>query len=71
MENCSKEKILDKLTKTCVCRVVSRAKIKEAIEDGATTVEEVMNVTGAGKGSCKGCRCIPKIQELIKNKAQE
>ena len=27
--------------------------------------EEVKKITGAGTGSCKGCRCIPKIQMLI------
>lgn len=65
MENNINEKILDKLTKTCVCKVIPRSKIKESIEAGAKTVEDVMNATGAGKGGCKGCRCIPKIQELI------
>lgn len=59
------EKILDKLTKVCVCRAISRLKIKESIESGAKTVEEVANATGATKGGCRGCRCIPKIQELI------
>ena len=35
------EAILDKLTKTCRCRVISRAKIKEAIKNGADTFEKV------------------------------
>lgn len=57
--------ILDKITKVCVCKAISRAKIKESISAGAKTVEDVMDITGAGKGCCKGHRCIPKIQELI------
>ncbi|MCI7443808.1 MAG: (2Fe-2S)-binding protein [Clostridium sp.] len=59
------QEILDKITKVCVCKSISRLKIKEAIKSGAKTVEEVKKITGAGTGSCKGCRCIPKIQMLI------
>ena len=53
------------MTKTCPCRVVTRARIKEAIRNGAHTVEAVAKETGATTGSCKGCRCRSKIQELI------
>ena len=35
MDNNLNEVILDKLTKTCRCRAISRAKIKEAIKNGA------------------------------------
>ena len=35
------EIILDKLTKTCTCKLITRAKIKEAIKNGASTLEEV------------------------------
>ena len=65
MEQNLNEKVLDKITKVCVCKSISRAKIKEAIENGATTLEEVKKVTSAGNGSCKGYRCNCKIQELI------
>lgn len=57
--------VLDKLTKTCPCRVVTRARIKEAIRNGAHTVEAVAKETSATTGSCKGCRCRSKIQDLI------
>ena len=60
-----RQQVLDKMTKTCPCRVVSRARVKEAIKDGAHTVEAVAKETGATTGSCKGCRCRSKIQELI------
>ena len=65
MENNINEKILDKITKTCVCKAIPRSKIKESIAAGAKTTEDVIKATGAGTGGCKGCRCIPKIQELI------
>lgn len=57
--------IMDKLTKVCVCRGISRASIKKAIADGAKTIEDVKRATGAGSGSCKGSRCTTKILELL------
>lgn len=59
------QEILDKITKVCVCKAISRAKIKEVIADGAHTVEDVSKVTGACTGGCKGFRCKDKIQILI------
>lgn len=66
MDNNLNEIVLDKLTKTCRCRVISRAKIKEAIRNGATTFEEIKKITGAGTGSCKGRNCSYSINNLIK-----
>lgn len=71
MENDLNEAILDKLTKTCTCKLIPRAKIKEAIKNGASTVEEVQKVTGAGSGNCKGKNCSPRIYELIKKYKNE
>ena len=65
MDNNLNKTVLDKLTKTCTCKLITRAKIKEAIKNGASTLEEVQKVTGAGSGSCKGKNCSPRIKELI------
>lgn len=65
MENNKTEEIMDKLTKVCICKAISRAKIKQAIKNGAKTVEEVKIATGATTGGCGGRRCSYKIQELI------
>lgn len=59
------EQVLDKLTKVCTCRAITRAQIKEAIKAGAHTVEAVAQETGATLGGCKGFRCKEKIQDLI------
>lgn len=67
MENNLNTEILDKITKTCTCKSISRAKVKEAISSGASTIEEVSKLTGACTGSCKGFRCKDKIQDLIKD----
>lgn len=57
--------IMDKLTKVCLCRGISRATIKNAIRNGAKTVLDVKIATAATTGSCGGKRCTPKIQQLI------
>jgi NAD(P)H-nitrite reductase large subunit len=65
MEQNIKPEILDKLTKVCLCKGISRATMKKAILNGARTVEEVRKATGAGSGSCGGRRCTPKIEQLL------
>lgn len=65
MENNANEMIMDKLTKVCLCKAIPRSKMKDAIANGARTVEEVQKATGAGSGGCSGRRCTPKIQELL------
>jgi bacterioferritin-associated ferredoxin len=57
--------VLDKMTKVCVCKAISRAKIKDSIESGANTLDKVIKDTGACTGSCKGSRCKYKIENLI------
>lgn len=57
--------IVDKMTKVCICKSVSRLTIRKAIRDGADTVEKVWKITNTGNGSCKGRRCGPKIQALL------
>lgn len=65
MEQNINSEILDKLTKVCVCKGISRAAIKKAIKNGAKTIVEVKKITGAGGGSCCGRRCTEKIQQLL------
>jgi NAD(P)H-nitrite reductase large subunit len=59
------QEIMDKMTKVCICKGISRATMKKAIKGGARTVTDVQKVTGAGSGPCGGRRCTPKIQELL------
>lgn len=66
MENNNvKPEIMDKLTKVCVCKAINRATIKDAIRNGAKSISEVKEATGAGTGCCGGARCVFKIQELL------
>ena len=61
------QQVLDKLTKVCLCKGISRASIKKTIADGADTVAKVQKATGAGSGSYYGRRCTPKIEALLRD----
>lgn len=50
----------------CLCKNISKDTIVEAIKNGAKSVEEVKEATGATTGFCHGGRCKGKIEELIK-----
>lgn len=60
-----KQEILDKMTKVCICKGISRATIKKAIKDGARTITDVQKATGSGSGPCGGRRCTVKIHEML------
>lgn len=61
----TEEEIKDRLTKTCVCKQITRDKIKKAIREGADCLEKVKNETGAMTGCCKGRKCKGSISDLI------
>lgn len=65
MDDNKRSDIMDKMTKVCICKGISRASIKKAIREGAYTVEEVNKITGSGGGPCGGKRCREKILMLI------
>lgn len=67
MEQNNNDEIMDKLTKVCTCKGISRATIKEAIKKGAKTITDIQKTTGACGGSCSGRHCTEKIQELLES----
>ncbi|WP_298845049.1 (2Fe-2S)-binding protein [Clostridium sp.] len=71
MENNINKNVLDKLTKICLCKVISKATIKKAIKNGAKTLEDVQKVTGAGSGGCRGHRCTPMIENILKEELEK
>ena len=70
-QNNKNSEILDKMTKVCICKSISRATMKKVISSGARTLEEVQKATGAGSGSCGGRRCTPKILQLLEDMKDE
>ncbi|WP_313584527.1 (2Fe-2S)-binding protein [Lacrimispora sp.] len=65
------QEIIDKLTKVCICKGVSKQTIKKAISEGADTVEKVWSMTNTGNGSCKGKRCGEKIRQILDDWEEE
>ena len=61
----NEEEIKDRLTKTCLCKQVTRDKIKKAIAEGADSLEKIKEETGALTGYCKGGRCKASIEALL------
>lgn len=51
----------------CYCLNISEADIVKAVNEGATTLEEVQDVTGAGT-ACGSC--IGQIEEIIAKHAK-
>ncbi len=62
----TEEEIKDKYKKVCICRSISKGTIKNAIKEGAKSVQEVRRKTGATSGSCKGERCTSVINDIIR-----
>jgi bacterioferritin-associated ferredoxin len=65
MEQINNTEIVDKMTKVCICKGISKATMKKVIQNGARTVEAVNRATGSGSGSCQGKRCSVKINEML------
>jgi NAD(P)H-nitrite reductase large subunit len=49
----------------CRCEETSASEIRQAVADGATTVNDVKRRTRAGMGVCQGIFCTRTIAEMI------
>lgn len=59
------DKMMARLKPGCICMGIKLIKILEAIDNGATSFEEVAEMTGIGKGDCGGKRCAKKVTDLL------
>lgn len=57
--------ILDKMTKTCTCKSITKYKIKQLISQGYDSLQDIQEKTGAGSGACNGRYCTERILEMI------
>ncbi|MDP3695936.1 MAG: (2Fe-2S)-binding protein [Desulfocapsaceae bacterium] len=64
----TEEEILARLKPGCICKGIKLYRITQAIDNGATSFEQISQVTGIGGGSCGSKRCGQKVAELLKNK---
>ncbi len=62
----TEEEILARLKPGCICKGIKLYKIQLAIDNGATSYEEVAKATGIGGGSCKSRRCGEKVAALLR-----
>ena len=56
---------MDDNTIICRCEEVTLGEIKQAIKDGARTVDGVKRLTRAGKGLCQGRTCRSLVESII------
>lgn len=61
----TEEEILARFKPGCICKGIKLFKIQQAIDNGATSYEEVAKTTGIGGGSCKSRRCGEKVATLL------
>lgn len=61
----TEEEILDRLKPGCICKGIKLHVILSAIEQGASTYEEIAKRTNIGGGSCKSRRCRAKVELLL------
>ena len=62
----TEQEIIEGLRTVCVCKGIRQRAFLTLIRAGASTVQELQKATGAGSGSCKGKRCTPRIEELLR-----
>jgi len=61
--------VLARLKPGCICMGIRLHRIMEAVEQGATTFEEVARMTGIGRGDCGGRRCGEKIAAILRERS--
>ena len=65
------EKVMARLKPGCICMGIRLNRILEAIEQGATSFEEIARLTGIGQGDCGGKRCREKVEYLLQECADQ
>ena len=62
------EELLARMKPGCICKGIKLHVLLKAIDNGATSFEEIARVTGIGGGSCNSKRCGAKVSALLKTK---
>lgn len=64
----TEEEILARMKPGCICKGIKLHLIIKAIEDGASSFEEIARATGIGGGSCGSKRCRQKVTDLLEKR---
>lgn len=62
--------ILLKYRPVCICNTIRYPRVKDAIDRGARSVEDVARATGCTTGDCRGERCRPVIEAMLAEAAE-
>ena len=57
--------MLLKFRPVCICNTIRYPRVREAIEAGARSIEDVARATGCTTGTCQGERCRPVIEAML------
>ena len=57
--------MLLKFRPVCICNTIRYPRVKESIDRGARTIEDVARATGCTAGECAGERCRPVIEAML------
>jgi bacterioferritin-associated ferredoxin len=57
--------MLLKFRPVCICNTIRVPRVKDAIDRGARTVEDVARATGCTTGDCRGERCRPVVEAML------
>ncbi|MGI6552676.1 MAG: (2Fe-2S)-binding protein [Bacillota bacterium] len=49
----------------CRCEEITEAEIRQVIQEGALTIDEIKRVTRAGKGLCQGKTCALAVLRIL------
>jgi bacterioferritin-associated ferredoxin len=60
------QEIIEGLKPVCICKGIRASVFLKHIRGGVSTVDGLRKATGAGSGSCKGERCTPRMEELLR-----
>lgn len=64
------EDIKSRIKIVCICKGIKQSTICDSIINGCQTIEQVNIKTKSGSGGCKGRRCSPVIEKIIKNEGK-
>jgi len=65
------DRTLARLKPGCICMGIRLQRILEAIDQGASSFEEIARLTGIGRGDCHGRRCGQKVAKLLAARARQ
>ncbi|MGK7344690.1 MAG: (2Fe-2S)-binding protein [Candidatus Nitrospinota bacterium M3_3B_026] len=58
--------IIDDRKVICPCKGIKKKTFKGLIKSGERSLDSLLRKTGATTGDCKGRRCAPRVEEMLR-----